>query len=122
MGKMKELATELLELRRCGETLISVADTLTVLFSEDNEETAVAKPAKKQKKTTSEVTESVPETEAAEPEKVYSFTDMRALLADKSRTGHTAAVRELLRKYGAGKLSDLAPENYAAVVAEAEVM
>ena len=121
MGKMKELTTELQELRHCGETLISIADTLTALFSEDNEEAAGSKPAKKSKKQTAEVTEAVPETAAA-PEKVYSFTDVRALLADKSRTGHTAAVRELLHKYGAQKLSELAPENYAAVVAEAEVM
>ena len=47
---------------------------------------------------------------------------MRGILADKSRQGHTVAVKDLLRKYGAEKLSDLPPENYAAIVADVEAL
>ena len=109
MSKMNELATELQELKRCGEILISIADTLTALFSAGGEKPEEQPAPEKQ-------------SEPARPEKVYSFTDVRGILADKSRQGHTAAVKDLLRKYGADKLSDLAPENYAAIVADVEAL
>lgn len=112
MSKMSQLSSELNELKRCGETLISIADTLVQLFSFKEEPLP--------ENTFPEQTEKTPE--PAAPEKTYSFTDVRALLADKSRLGHTAQVRELLHRYSAEKLSDLAPEHYAAVVAEAEAM
>ena len=46
--------------------------------------------------------------------------DVRAVLADKSRMGHTAAVRELLTKYGAAKLSEIDPQKYPALLKDAE--
>ena len=46
--------------------------------------------------------------------------DVRALLADLSRSGHTDEVRELIRKYGAEKLSDVSPKNYEALMHDAE--
>ena len=110
MSKMNELAIELQELKRCGETLISIADTLTALFSAGGEEPE-AQPALETK-----------QPEPARQEKTYSFTDVRGILANKSRQGHTVAVKDLLRKYGAKKLSDLAPENYAAIVADVEAL
>ena len=33
MSKMSELAAELSELKRCGESLISISETLTQMFS-----------------------------------------------------------------------------------------
>ena len=33
MGKMSELAAELAELKRCGEVLIGISETLTEMFS-----------------------------------------------------------------------------------------
>ena len=109
MGKMNELAAELQELKHCGKTLISIAETLTALFSAGGDEHEEQPIPEKQP-------------EPAKPEKIYSFTDVRGILADKSRQGHTVAVKELLRKYGAEKLSDLAPENYAAIVADVEAL
>ena len=47
---------------------------------------------------------------------------VRAVLADKSRAGHTAAVRELLQKYGAAKLSQVDPKHYEALMKDAEVI
>ena len=39
MSKMSELAAELSELKRCGEILIGISETLTKMFSSDcNEE------------------------------------------------------------------------------------
>lgn len=48
--------------------------------------------------------------------------DVRAVLADKSRMGHTAAVRDLLTKYGASKLSEIDLEKYPALLKDAEML
>ncbi|WP_455046375.1 hypothetical protein [Mogibacterium timidum] len=61
-----------------------------------------------------------PETKA-EPKEI-SYTDVRKALADKSRAGHTAEIREILTKHGAGKLSEIDPKEYAAILKEAEVL
>ena len=47
---------------------------------------------------------------------------VRAVLADKSRQGHTAEIRSLLQKYGAAKLSQIDPAHYKALLADAEVL
>jgi hypothetical protein len=47
---------------------------------------------------------------------------VRAVLADKSRSGLTAQVRALIEKYGASKLSEVDPGNYKALMAGAEVL
>ena len=106
MSKMSELAAELAELKRCGEILIGISETLTQMFSSDaTEEKQV--PTKEQE---------------VKQEKALSITDVRKVLAEKSRDGHTAKVKELLIKYGADKLSEIDPSKYAALVAEAEVL
>ncbi|OFK80009.1 hypothetical protein [Peptoniphilus sp. HMSC062D09] len=53
-------------------------------------------------------------------EKAYEIEDVRKILADKSRLGHTAKIRELLEKYGAKKLSEIDPSNYKSLVADVE--
>ena len=53
-------------------------------------------------------------------EKTYEIEDVRKILADKSRLGHTAKIRELLEKYGAKKLSDIEPSNYEDLVEDVE--
>lgn len=53
-------------------------------------------------------------------EKIYEIEDVRKILADKSRLGHTAKIRELLEKYGAKKLSEIDPGNYKDLVADVE--
>ena len=47
---------------------------------------------------------------------------VRGLLADKSRSGKTAEVRAIIKKFGADRLSDIDPKDYAAVLKEAEVL
>ncbi len=49
-----------------------------------------------------------------------TFVQLRSRLSEISRSGHTAEVKELIAKYGAEKLSDIAESDYAAVLAEAE--
>ena len=58
--------------------------------------------------------------EVKQNEKTYEIEDVRKILADKSRLGHTAKIREFLEKYGAKKLSDIEPSNYKDLVADVE--
>ena len=46
--------------------------------------------------------------------------DVRAVLADKARIGHTDQIRELLRKYGADRLSAVDPKHYEALLRDVE--
>ena len=60
------------------------------------------------------------EEKVKQEEKIYEIEDIRKILADKSRLGHTAKIRELLEKYGAKKLSEIDPSNYKNLVADVE--
>lgn len=104
MSKMSELSAELDELKNCGEILIRISDTLREMFSTAVEESPVKETKKKEIE-----------------KKALSLTDVRAVLAEKSRNGYTADVKALLLKYGADKLSDINPADYEALLADAEV-
>ena len=57
------------------------------------------------------------------PAKVYTYEEVRAILAEKSRTGFRAEVKALLTAHGVKQLSDVkSPEEFAAIVTEAEVI
>ena len=107
MSKMSELSLAVTELKRCGEALISISESLAALFS-GNENVQ---------------TEDQPKAEIPAPdEKLITLEAVRAVLAEKSRAGYTAKVRELLEKHGAAKLSEIDPAEYPALLAEAEVL
>ena len=59
-----------------------------------------------------------PEPPAEQP-KPPALAEVRAFLADKSRDGHTEAVRVIILRHGSGKLSEVDPGEYAAILAEA---
>lgn len=60
---------------------------------------------------------------AAEEAKTYTFEEVRAILADKSRAGYRAEVKALLTAHGVKQLSEITdPKELAALVAEAEVV
>lgn len=60
--------------------------------------------------------------ESEPPAKTVTLEQVRAVLADKSQQGFTSDVRTLLEKYGAPKLSQIDPANYAALMADAEIL
>ena len=101
MSKMSDMAATIEELRNAAVTITDVANWLTEMFSTTADE--------------------VPDAAApAEPQ--LTLEQVRAVLADKSRKGHTAEIRALLQKYGAAKLSGIDPVHYEALIAEAEVL
>ena len=77
-------------------------------------------PAKKQDVPAEETAPAA--TEEA-PAKVYTYEEVRAILAEKSRTGVRAEVKAILTAHGVKQLSEVKdPEELAAIVAEAEVI
>lgn len=56
----------------------------------------------------------------ASGEGLPSLEDVRAALAGKANAGHVAGVKRLLAAHGAGRLSELDPAEYPALLAEAE--
>jgi hypothetical protein len=63
--------------------------------------------------------ESAPESPAA-PQ--FTADDVRNALGAKSKAGFKDEVRALIAKYGAAKVSDLKPETFAAIIADAEAL
>lgn len=123
MSKMSQLAAELEELRRCGEILIGISDTLREMFSSKGEPEAQETPAAKPKgKSKTGKTAPTQEPEPAETEKTLSLADVRAVLAEKSRAGFTEEVKALIAKHGADRLSEVPETEYAALLADAEVL
>ncbi|OYP57201.1 hypothetical protein C8E03_102533 [Lachnotalea glycerini] len=53
-------------------------------------------------------------------EKKVTVEQIRAVLAEKSQDGKTVQIKELLKKYGAVKLSAVEEKNYSALFADAE--
>jgi len=67
----------------------------------------------------SDLIESAP-AKAPEPEKKYTFTEVRTIIAGKAREGFTSTVKMLLSKHGATKLSEIKEEDYSSLVSDAE--
>jgi hypothetical protein len=93
---MSELSLLIKELNQCGQTLISISRSLSSVLSSNSD--------------------------PAPEEKAITLEEVRAVLAEKSRDGHTAEIRELLQKYGAEKLSEIKPSDYQALLAEVELL
>jgi hypothetical protein len=80
---------------------------------------ALLRPTAKQP----ELFESEPKASESKKEEItLSLIDVRKILAEKSRAGHTDQVRLLLEKYGADKLSAIDPSHYKNLVDEAECL
>jgi len=122
MGKVKLLLDVIGDLRSLADSLQAVADAAaendaSAEMTATKEAEEKGRPKAATKKTTAKKTPN------AEPdEKPLTLEEVRAVLAEKSRAGHTAEVKELLNKHGADKLSEIDPAEYPALLAEAEVL
>lgn len=109
MSKMSNLDLVLDEMITAGQKMIEAATALREIFSE------IAAPEKAAEAPSKDV---VPETEV----KKYTFQEVRGIMATLSGKGKKAEAKALLTKYGASRLSEVNEADYAALVAEAEVM
>lgn len=97
MSQMSELAATIEELRKTAQMLTGVADSLTEMFS-------------------------APEN-IDDYEEIYTpvtFEELRSKLSEYSRKGHTADIKAILKNHGADRISELKPDDYDAVLQEAE--
>lgn len=99
MSKINELGMVINELRKAATVINDAADDLTEIFSSSKIDTL-----------------------ANHTETILTLEQVRAVLADKSRAGLTDEVRELLKKYGADRLSKVDPSHYADLMKDAEVL
>lgn len=102
MAKVKQIAEQIDELEKCGETILDVARFLKETFGGSAAQAETPKPKKEEPK--------------------ISLETVRAALAEKSRAGFTAEVKALIAKYGATKLSGIGSEHYAELLKDAEVI
>lgn len=103
MSKMSDIAMVIEELRNAAATIKDTAYWLAEQISV-SEETVSVEKARSEKKP------------------ALTLEEVRAVLAEKSRNGHTAEIRSLLHKYGATKLSAVDPKHYEALLKDAEVL
>ncbi len=64
----------------------------------------------------------VKENKGQETEKTITLEEVRKVLATKSKNGKQAEVKELIKKYGVNKLTDIHPCNYKELLELAEVL
>ena len=126
MGKVKLLLDVIGDLRSLADSLQAVADAVADNGAADAELTATKEPEKTGKNGKAGAKNTAKKDAKAakqEPEeKPLTLEEVREVLAEKSRSGHTEEVRALLNKHGADKLSEIDPAEYAALLAEAEVL
>ncbi len=123
MSKVKLLLDVVQDIRSLADSLQAVAEAVMESELKEMETTEVPKNPEPDKKDTGKRSTSKAEPEPSVPaEPVLTLEQVRAVLAEKSRAGHTVAVKALLLKHGADKLSDIDPVNYAALLADAEVL
>ena len=99
MSKISELGTAISDLRTAASAINGVADSLEEMFS--GNEAAEASVEEKQPVT---------------------WEKFSAIITDISRASrdHSNKLRAVVRKYGVSKLSEVSPEHYDAILAEAE--
>ena len=95
MSKISDIAVTIEELRSAAAAINEAANWLAGQFSSD-----------------------APAEDAPAPEPIPTLEEVRAILANASRAGHTAEIRSLLQKYGGKKLSEVDPSNYKALLAD----
>lgn len=110
MGKCKELSIVLDELEEQAHQIIDSVASIRRMFTTTEEEVTPYDDGYGYEETEVYV------------KKEITLEEVRAVLADISRDGKTAEVRALLKKYGASKLSEINPDNYEALLQDAEVL
>ena len=127
--KKKELAVLIDGLRRLSALTAEIADTLAGKEAPVNNPTAdvteqeAEVPQAETETQLEQPAETVSDvsTEEVPPAKVYSFEEVRGILAEKARAGFREEVKALLTSRGVKQLSEITdPVALAALVTEAE--
>lgn len=110
MSRFKLLLDVIEDIRSLGDSLQVLADAMA---SDEPKEEPKKKPKPKSETKSETLTEEKSD---------ITLESVRAICAEKSRAGFTAEVKAIITNHGADKLSAIKPEDYAAVLAEVEVL
>lgn len=103
-----------MNINKIAEDLRILADDLEKMMAVGKEEEAV-KPEEKEMPKEADKPKETKETKPA-----HTLEEVRAALAEKSKAGFTAQVRETIIRFGGNKLSDVPESNYDALYEEAK--
>jgi len=106
MGRISELEMAISDLRTAAATINDVADTLAEMFSGKEEPSAPAKEAEP----------------ADKPTLTFDQVSNTLMSISRMSKAHSQKLRAVVQKFGANKLSEIAPEHYEAILTEAEVI
>ena len=104
------------ELLRIAEGFSIVAEGLRGLAKAEGGSKTAGKAQKQ------DAAKAQPEKAEAQQESPATLEGIRALMAQKTQEGKSKEIKELLQKYGAVKLSAVKPEDYPALMQEAQVL
>ena len=97
-----QLVLEVVEdLKKLSDSVQTVCNYVMEGLSEEAPKAIEAKPTKKE-------------------ESAITLEQVRSVLAQKSQKGFTTEVRAIIQKYGASRLSEMNPKDYASVIEAAE--
>ena len=106
-----------MNIKKIAEDLRILADDLEKMMAVGKEE--AEKPNEVKETVKAEKPEETKEAEKVEKPKetkpVHNLEEVRAALAEKSKAGFTAEVRETIIRFGGNKLSDVPPSKYDAL-------
>lgn len=116
MSRIKLLLDVVTDMRSLADSLQAVVEALIQSDTLEQVNPAVVeKPA-------AEAKPPEPPEPPEPPANSPALSDVRSVLGAKSNAGFTTEVRELLRKYGAEKLSEINPAHYTDLLKDAEVL
>ena len=119
MSRIKLLLDVVQDIRSLADSLQAMAEAM---LQNEPEQTDAPAESGSDSKAEKKKTGKKAAKPAAKAEPPLTLEQVRAVLAEKSRAGHTAEVKALLTKHGADKLSDIDPAQYPALLADAEVL
>ena len=104
-----------------GSELLKIAEGFSIV-AEGLRGLAKAEGGTKDKAVKTQKAEKQETVAEVQQESPATLEGIRALMAQKTQEGKSKEIRELLQKYGAAKLSAVKPEDYPALMQEAQVL
>ena len=116
MSKVNDVTAVIEKIGKCSESLVIISEQISFIAK------TVAEILSELQKDSDKTAPRIEKKQEPAKEKTLSLTEVRKILADKSRAGFTAEIKQILIRHGAEKLSEIAPSEYAALVADVEVL
>ena len=104
-----------------GSELMKIAEGFSIV-AEGLRGLAKAEGGTKEKAVKAQKVEKSETVAEVQQESPATLEGIRALMAQKTQEGKSKEIKELLQKYGAAKLSAVKPEDYPALMQEAQVL